>query len=148
EADLEQISATVQEAPFGHEVRKQATQLAEQAWAQRATADELASEVAPDWPTHRQPVVDRNLIRLAYHEMVSGRAPTAVAINEAIELAKSYSSERSPSFINGVLDRLARKLHEKPGAEGEADASAGPPAEPSTGDAWLDDAIKDKPDAE
>lgn len=143
EADLEQISRTVQDAPFDRQVRKDAAELAEQAWARRSAADELASEFAPEWPTHRQPIVDRNLIRLAYHEMASGRAPNAVAINEAVELAKLYSSERSPSFINGVLDRIARKLREKPATGGEA-------AEPASGDKppddpWLADAMKDKP---
>ncbi|MDX1389866.1 MAG: transcription antitermination factor NusB, partial [Acidobacteriota bacterium] len=62
--------------------------------------------------TQRQPVVDRSLLRLAYYEMTSGVAPPKVAINEAVELAKEYSTEKSPMFVNGVLDKLYRQLRE------------------------------------
>ena len=87
--------------------------LAKGAWNGRAQADELATELAEDWPTHRQPPVDRSIIRLAYHEMIGG-LPPAVAINEAVELAKVFGGEQSPSFINGVLDKVARRLRNEP----------------------------------
>ena len=69
-----------------------------------------ATSLAPKWPTHRQPAVDRAILRLAYHEMKSGRTPIKVVINEAVELAKGYCSKESPPFINGVLDKMARQI--------------------------------------
>jgi len=90
-----------------------AIDLATAAWADHEAADRLAADLAPGWPVHRQPPVDRAILRLAYHEMSAGRAPFKVVINEAVELAKKFSSDRSPSFINGVLDKMARQLGKK-----------------------------------
>lgn len=122
-----------------------AAKLALQAWATRADADEKVAVLAPEWPTHRQPPVDRAILRLAYYEMVSGHAPIKVAINEAVELAKSYGSEHSPPFINGVLDKLAKSI-DAPNPDSLA-AAAQPPDHdkptppPADEDAWLDDAM-------
>jgi N utilization substance protein B len=67
------------------------------------------------------PVVDRAVLRLALYELRNQPStPTAVVINEAVELAKTYSTERSGRFVNGVLSRLA--LEERP-----ADAISDPP---------------------
>lgn len=109
-------------------VRDAAVSLAHDAWLEHGRADHLIAEQAPDWPTHRQPPVDRAILRLAYHEIASHRTPTKVAINEAVELAKAFAGEHSPSFINGVLDKLARKI---------------PPdgrQKPQTPEQWLKDA--------
>ena len=142
EGDREQIDQSVQEAPFTPQVREQAAELAEQAWRHREAADQLIGELAPDWPTHRQPLVDRNLLRLGYYELVSRRSPVAVAINEAVEIAKRYGSDRSPAFINGVLDRIDKRLREQARSEPQPpDAAA---EKPSTGDDWLDDALQDR----
>jgi 6,7-dimethyl-8-ribityllumazine synthase len=94
------------DAPYQEADKQRATELAASAWAQRAAADAAVALLTPDWPTHRQPVVDRSILRLAHYEMSSGLTPPKVAINEAVELAKEFSTERSPMFINGVLDRL------------------------------------------
>lgn len=95
-------------------VREAAFSLAERAWGDHAAADALVTELAPTWPTHRQPPVDRAILRLCYHEMASGRTPAKVAINEAIELAKRYAAEQSPAFLNGVLDKIAKRLASHP----------------------------------
>ncbi len=87
--------------------------LARGAYDGRAEADELMRELAPDWPPERQPTVDRCILRLAYHEMVTGRTPPKAAINEAVELAKRFSTDRSPLFVNGVLDKAMRRLAPK-----------------------------------
>lgn len=92
------------------ELRRQALDLALAAWEQRHAADQIAVELAPDWPTHRQPPVDRAILRLAYYEMASGHAPPKVAINEAIELAKVFCAENAPAFLNGILDKMAKRL--------------------------------------
>ncbi len=80
--------------------------LAQQAWEVRTAADTAVAELTPDWPTYRQPVIDRNILRLAYYELTQGETPPKVVINEAVELAKEFSTEKSPMFINGVLDKM------------------------------------------
>ncbi len=105
-------------------VREAAVELALSAWAEHASADALIAALTPDWPTHRQPPVDRAILRLAYHELSSGHAPGPVVIYEAVELAKQFCGEGSPAFINAVLDKMARRL----GAE---TLSAGPTPTPT-----------------
>ena len=74
----------------------------------RAEIDEMLQAVSQRWKLSRMPGVDRNILRLACHEMIfsQGEVPPKVAINEAVELAKRFGSGDSPSFINGVLDSL------------------------------------------
>jgi N utilization substance protein B len=60
------------------------------------------------WSLMRMPVVDRNILRLAVYEIMFGTdVPDAVAINEAVEMAKTYGGDDSPKFVNGVLGRIA-----------------------------------------
>ena len=110
EADLPAIAQSLADGPDPAEFYEPALALARAAWSDRTKADALASELAPTWPTLRQPPVDRALLRLAYHEMASGYSPVKVAINEAVELAKRYCGEQSPAFLNGVLDKMAKRL--------------------------------------
>lgn len=134
----EELAEALDEEHDSLPTRKKAAELALLAWAEHGQADAQVAELAPDWPTHRQPPVDRAILRLAYFEMTSGHAPVKVAINEAVELAKQFGSEQSPPFINGVLDKLAKKINAP-----EPEAPAEPqPAPPSDEDAWLDDAKK------
>ena len=80
-----------------------------------ADIDELITRYADHWAISRMPVVDRNIIRVAVWELVWGEnVPVAVAINEAVELAKSYSTEDSGRFVNGVLGKIVDEL---PGAD-------------------------------
>ncbi|MEE8419661.1 MAG: transcription antitermination factor NusB [Dehalococcoidales bacterium] len=59
---------------------------------------------APAWPIEQMPVIDRNILRLAIFEiLINNKVPVKVAINEAIELAKTYGADNSSKFINGVL---------------------------------------------
>ena len=59
------------------------------------------------WTLDRMPAVDRNLLRIGVYEMLWGDdVPDAVAINEAVELARSLSTDESPSFVNGLLARI------------------------------------------
>ena len=75
-------------------------------WKGRLEADAHIEPLTPEWPIHRQPLVDRNILRLARHEILTGMTPPIVAIDEAIELARLFSAEKSPAFVNGVLDKL------------------------------------------
>ncbi len=75
--------------------------------------DEVIEEFSTGWSVHRMPLVDRAILRLAVWELLDRPdVPTAVVLNEAVELAKDYSTERSPAFINGVLDTVAANVRD------------------------------------
>lgn len=98
-----------------------AMELARAAYSARAGADDEVRRLAPAWPTHRQPAVDRCILRLAHAEIVKGEAPAKVVINECIELAKRFSTDKSSAFVNGVLDKIMRAhaaAPTPPGGEG------------------------------
>jgi N utilization substance protein B len=80
------------------------------AFAARGAADAEFAKLAPEWPTHRLAAVDRAILRLAHFEMTSGRSHPKIVVNEAVELAKHFSTDRSPAFINGLLDQVMRRL--------------------------------------
>ncbi len=78
--------------------------------ARRNLLDTLIHEHAPEWPVEQMAVVDRNILRLAIYELgARSDTPLKVAINEAVELAKTFGSDSAPRFINGVLGTLAAK---------------------------------------
>jgi N utilization substance protein B len=108
--DAQHVRQCLEDAGQAPEACGEAFELAQAAWSQHEQADAAVGELAPDWPTHRQPPLDRAILRLAYHEIASKHAPARVVINEAIVLAKEYCSEQSPGFINGVLDKIARRI--------------------------------------
>ncbi len=75
--------------------------------------DELIAVHAPEWPMDQLAIVDRNILRIALWEFaVEKCTPVKVAINEAIELSKTYGSDSTPRFVNGVLGSLANQLNE------------------------------------
>jgi len=76
--------------------------------AHSAAVDDLISRHAEHWRIERMPAVDRNILRLAAYEIMHGDTPAAVAIDEALELARRYSNEESVQFVNGVLDAIHR----------------------------------------
>lgn len=99
-----------EEESLSESERTRAFELASLAFAGRAEADAAVLELAPTWPTHRQPSVDRAILRLAYHELAKGSIPAPIVLDEAVELARDYSTEKSPNFVNAVLDKVARRL--------------------------------------
>jgi transcription antitermination protein NusB len=76
--------------------------------ADSAVIDERIGAKSANWRLERMPVVDRNILRLAIYEMDTLKTPVAVAIDEALELARQFSGDESVSFINGVLDAVHR----------------------------------------
>jgi N utilization substance protein B len=75
--------------------------------------DGYISQHAPEWPLDQVAIIDRNILRIALWEFaVFCETPIKVAINEAIELAKSYGSDSAPRFVNGVLGSLANRENE------------------------------------
>lgn len=113
------------------EIRK-AFLMASAAFAERAAADAFMTEAAPGWPAHRQAAVDRAILRLAYHEMTVGGTHPKIVVNEAVELAKTFSTEKSPSFVNGLLDKLLKQvLKEGEHAESAATVHTSGPGAPA-----------------
>lgn len=86
-----------------------ATNLANAAWEAREGSDKIISDLAIDWPLDRIGKVDRSILRLSIYELKLGETPSAVVINEAVELAKKYSSTEAAKFINGILGAYLRK---------------------------------------
>jgi transcription antitermination protein NusB len=81
----------------------------------RGKIDGLIEKCAPEWPLEQVTVVDRNVLRLGIFELVFGNyeeVPPKVAINEAIELAKTFGGESSGRFVNGVLGTIYREMGE------------------------------------
>lgn len=77
--------------------------------------DPIIEKCAPEWPINQVTVVDRNILRLGIYELLFGNyeeVPPKVAINESIELAKSFGGEASGRFVNGVLGTIYRELGE------------------------------------
>lgn len=75
----------------------------------RPELDALLSRTAENWSLQRMAVTDRNLLRLGAFEILYTETPDAVAINEAVELAKRYGTRQSAQFVNGILDRFVAK---------------------------------------
>jgi N utilization substance protein B len=71
--------------------------------------DRRIAEKSANWRLERMPAVDRNILRLAIHEMSEIGTPAPVVIDEALELARQFSGDESVAFINGVLDAVNRK---------------------------------------
>ena len=77
--------------------------------------NKIIEKAAPQWPIEQVAVVDRNVLRLGLYELLFGKreeVPPKVAINEAIELAKSFGGESSGKFVNGVLGTVYREIGE------------------------------------
>ena len=105
------LAATAMEAVPGADdaARQTALEMAAGAWGQREATDQWVERLAPQWPPRRQPPVDRNILRLGVWEMTNTDTPPKVVIDEAVELAKQFSTENSPAFVNGVLDAVLRE---------------------------------------
>ncbi|MFG0298858.1 MAG: transcription antitermination factor NusB [Phycisphaerales bacterium JB047] len=119
----EGLSFVDQHTEFSPGEREKAFRLAVNAWDQRGDADVVLGELSTEWSVARMPVVDRSILRLAHYEMtrVEGSEPKGV-VNEAVELAKQFSTEQSPGFVNAILDKVLRRVQS---AKAERSAGAG-----------------------
>ncbi len=91
------------------ETREFANQLMEGATGQTEAIDTLLERHSTDWRPERMSVVDRAILRLAIWELRGTGTPPKVVINEAVELAKKFSSEASAAFVNGILDAILKE---------------------------------------
>jgi N utilization substance protein B len=97
-------------AAAADQTRKFANQLFEGAVTQADSNDQLVGKLSQNWRLERLATVDRNILRLAIYELRAGTAPPKVVIDEALELAKKFSSAEAPAFLNGVLDAAHKTL--------------------------------------
>jgi transcription antitermination protein NusB len=96
------------------DAREYAVTLARGSWQDRQLIDDYIAAAARNWRVERLTVIDRLLLRLAVHEMLSHpTTPPRVVIDEAIELARRYSGEDAAKFVNGVLDGVFGQLKEE-----------------------------------
>jgi transcription antitermination factor NusB len=92
-------------------VHKLASDWTKGAWENLKECDKLIGESTIQWDIERLSPVDKSILRLAVYQLkFCSDIPPKVAINEAIELAKKFSTDKSPAFVNGVLDAIFRKL--------------------------------------
>jgi len=92
-----------------------ATRLAKGALEKREEVDAFIAKCAPEWPVNKIAAVDRAVLRLGIYELLFGdyeEVPPKVAINESIELAKTFGGESSFRFVNGVLGTIYREMGE------------------------------------
>ncbi len=90
--------------------RRFANELFEGAVAQAESSDKLLEQLSKNWRLERMPQIDHGILRLAIYELRAGTAPLKVVIDEAIELAKKFSTAESAPFLNGILDAAAKSL--------------------------------------
>lgn len=97
-------------AKAADETRAFANRLFEGAAKDVAALDELIAKHTDNWRPERLAAIDRAILRLAIHELRAGETPPKVVLNEAVELAKKFSSDDSGPFVNGVLDACSKSL--------------------------------------
>lgn len=98
-----------QDEPVNETIQEEITQKYEKIMEHLAEIDKMIEETASGWNISRMGKVDLTILRLAVYEMkIDEDIPVSVAINEAVELAKKFGQDESPSFINGVLAKFAK----------------------------------------
>lgn len=119
-SDIQQMNLFVQRRLSDDRLQDFARTLVAGVQEHQARLDELISGVAENWRIDRMAAIDRNILRLGVYEMLFCEdVPTKVAINEALELAKRYSTAQSSRFVNGILDRLQGASQEAPETSSE-----------------------------
>ncbi len=108
------------------------------------TIDEIITHYAPDWPLDQITIVDRNILRIGTYELkISDNIPSKVAINEAIEMAKTFGGEASGRFVNGVLGAIYKDMIKR-GEEKAVDKEK--PSKKVSKDAKVSEVSKDAKD--
>jgi N utilization substance protein B len=105
--------AELGEPDLDESARAFATRLASQTLSNLELLDERIRSRAEHWRISRMAVVDRNILRLAVYEFLYEPTPRTVAINEALEIARRFSTYEATQFINGILDAIKRDLDEQ-----------------------------------
>lgn len=109
------VDKNIKELAIGIEETDLVLNLVEGVLNNQNDIDELIEQCAPEWPLSQITVVDRNILRIGIYELLYGNyenVPPKVAINEAIELAKTFGGPNSAKFVNGVLGTIYREMGE------------------------------------
>lgn len=112
---LEIVDRNIKDLAVGIEETDLILNLVEGVIKNQSDVDELIEQCAPEWPLGQITVVDRNILRIGIFELLYGNyesVPPKVAINEAIELAKTFGGPNSSKFVNGVLGTIYREMGE------------------------------------
>jgi transcription antitermination protein NusB len=105
--------AELGESDLDETAREFATRLASRTLSNLELLDERIRSRAEHWRISRMAIVDRNILRLAVYEFLYEPTPRTVAINEALEIARRFSTYEATQFINGILDAIKRDLDEQ-----------------------------------
>jgi transcription antitermination factor NusB len=117
-AELGDVDALLEDPAGDPAVAGFARELVAGVWEHRAEIDRTIAAVARNWELKRMAAVDRNILRLAAYELLfRPDIPPLVAINEAIEMAKKYSTRNSGPFVNGILDNIRLQAPHRPVAD-------------------------------
>jgi transcription antitermination protein NusB len=103
------VTGQVLASLFEGEIDPYARETAEAVIATHEELDRRITEAADDWTANRLGALERNILRIAIHELDRDEVPVEVAINEAVALAKRYSSEDAGRLVNGILGRIVKE---------------------------------------
>ena len=113
-ANLDQMDSFLSEYSDNSQARQLATGWIRGAWQQRECLDEMIGRISANWDLARISLVDLSNLHLAVYQLLNcPEIPAKVIINEAVELAKIFSTAQAPAFINGVLDAPSIKIKNK-----------------------------------
>jgi N utilization substance protein B len=115
DASLLSLKRNIEEFGGGNDDLSFATALFSGVWGKKSDLDNIICKAAPDWPIEKISIVDRNILRIGLYELLFSdrkEVPAKVAINEAIEIAKAFSGDKSGGFVNGVLGTIYKELGE------------------------------------
>ena len=101
-----------QQPPLSEEAATFARNMVHGVMLYKPQLDQAIARYAPEWPVSQIAVIDRNILRMALWEIAFAATPVKVAINEAVELAKTFGADASPRFVNGVLGTAIRNQKE------------------------------------
>src|SRR5688572_13469381 len=124
--------AQLGEAETENAAREFASRLAAGTLAHLEALDERIRSRAEHWRIPRMAIVDRNILRLAVYEFLYEPTPRTVAINEALEIARRFSTYEATQFINGILDAIKRDLDEQQPQENVDTSEIEPEPQPET----------------
>ncbi len=126
---LFEMDGFIAEANVPGDSKTLAADLARCAWANHEACDQFIADTVKHWQLQRIALIDRAVLRLAIAELLyRTEVPVKVVLDQAIELAKKFSTAESPQFINGVLDAIAKKIQEPAAASAQ---TAEPVVEPA-----------------
>ncbi len=111
---LSDVDFFINSSNFPDSSKKLARKLVDITWSNRQKCDEYIGKTVKHWQIQRIALIDRTILRLAIAELLyRPEVPMRVILDQAIELAKKYSTSESPQFINGILDAVVRKMEQE-----------------------------------